>query len=172
MFQLKLISFPNLRLQLRGPRFFGIQSLLNYLVQNVVSENFHHRAVHGRLWQREHLLETIVRESNPHIAVRDQNALDQTCQDGAQTKVFVGNLSFYRSLPLSHLHQVLMDLPEDPRTSKFMGQRSIGNQAAHFATQKKYAAPEHDRQQGNGAYEDQPHGKPPDSHGVRLVRNL
>jgi hypothetical protein len=172
MFQLELVSFPNLCLQLRGPRFFGIQSLLNYLVQKVVSKDFHYCSVHWRLWQREHLLETIVRESNPHVAVRDEHALDQACQDGAQTEVFVSNLSRNLSLPLRHFQKVLMNLPEDPRTSKFMGQRSVGNQVAHFAAQKKYAAPDHDRQQGNGAYEDQPNGKPPDSHGVRFVRNL
>src|SRR5260370_24926152 len=156
MFQLELVSFPNLCLQLRGPRSSGIQSLLNYLVQKVVSEDFHHRSVHWRLWQREHLLETVVRESNPHIAVRDQNALDHACQDGAQTKVFVTNLSCKLSLPLCHLYQVLMNLPDDPRTWKLMGQRSAGNQIANFATQKKYAAPERDRQQRNCPYADQP----------------
>ena len=156
MFELELVSFPNLGLQLCRLRFLGIQSLSNDLVQKVVSEDFHDRSIQRRPLQREHLLEPMIRKSNSHIAVRDQNAFDQARQDGAQAKVLVGNFLSDLSLSLCHLFQVLVNLPEDSRTLNFIGKRSVGHQVTDFATQNKQPAPEQDRRQGKGAQQNEP----------------
>src|SRR5215469_15860694 len=151
MLKLELISFPDLGLQFRRPWFLRFQRLLNDLVQKVVSEHFHHRSIHRRLWQREHLMETFVRQADPQVAVGDQNALDHACKDSAQTEVFVCDLSCKLSLPLRQLSEVLVNLPDDSGTRNVIRERSVGNQIADFATQKEHSAPEHHREQCNGA---------------------
>ncbi len=137
MFQLELVSFLDLGLQLRRLWFPCIESLPNYLMQKVVAEDFHHRSIHWGLWQREHLLETLIHESDLHIVVRDQNALDHTRQDRPQTEVFVGDLSLDLSLPPRHLFQVLVNFPHDPGTWNLMGKHFRRNQTPHFAAQNK-----------------------------------
>src|SRR6478672_12214773 len=137
MSQLELVSFSNLSLQLRRLGFSAIEGLLNDLVQKMISEDFHDRSVHRRFWQREHLLETIIRQPDPQVAVRDQNAFDETGQNRTKAKVLVGNLLSDLPLPLCHLLQVLMDLPEDPRAGYFIGKNTVGNQVADLAPQEK-----------------------------------
>src|ERR1700722_12187172 len=114
MLQVELVTVPDLGLQLCRLWFSRIERLLNDLVHQVISENFHHRSVDRGLRQREHPLQSIVHQSDAHLAIRDQNTLDHASKNSPETEILVRDVARHLSLSARNLFQIPVNLQDDP----------------------------------------------------------
>jgi hypothetical protein len=94
-------------LQLRGLRRIALQRPLDDLMQKMVTKHLHDGAPQRGSWKQEHVLESLVEETDPELPVQDHDAFNHARQDCSQAEVLLVSLAADFAKPDLELVEVL-----------------------------------------------------------------